>query len=88
MIAQLRVASNIFIAVVVPMHWLAGKMHELSHHNWSERLMGRPVDLLYNAFVEVESDGEKLLDGDFIMSIFLPLYKDLPELEEYLTYYF
>ena len=88
MIAQLRIASIIFIAVVVPMHWLAGKTHELGHCNWSERSMGRAVDLMYNAFVEVESDGELMLDEDFIMNIFSPLYDELPELKEHLTYYF
>jgi hypothetical protein len=88
MIAQLQVASIIFIAVVVPMHWLAGKTHELSHCNGIERSMGRAVDLLYIAFEEVKFGGKKMLDEDFIISIFLPLYEDLPELEEYLTYFF
>ena len=88
MISQLRIASIIFIAVVVPMHWLAGKTHELGHCKWSERSMGRAVDLMYNAFVEVESDGELMLDEDFRMNILSPLYAELPELKEYLTYYF
>jgi hypothetical protein len=35
LIAQLRIASIIFIAVVVPMCWLAGKTHELGHQ-WGE----------------------------------------------------
>jgi hypothetical protein len=38
--------------------------------------------------VEVESDGELMLDEDFIMNILSPLYAELPELKEYLTYYF
>ena len=33
MIAQLRIASIVFMAVVVPMCWLAGKTHELAHCN-------------------------------------------------------
>lgn len=88
MIAQLCIASIIFITVVVPMRWLAGKTHELGHRNWSERSMGRAVDLTYNAVVEVESDGELMLDEDFIMNISSPLYDELPELREHLTYYF
>ncbi len=43
---------------------------------------------MYNAFVEVESDEELMLDEDFIMNILSPLYAELPELKEYLTYYF
>ncbi len=88
MISQLRIASIVFMAVVVPMHWLAGKMHKLAHHNWSERSMGRAVDLMYNAFVEVESDGELMLNEDFIMGIFSPLYEELPEFNGYLEYFF
>ena len=88
MIAQLRIASIVFMAVVVPMRWLAGKTHELAHRNWLERSMGRAVDLMYNAFVEVESDGELMLDEDFIMGIFSPLYKELPEFNGYLEYFF
>ena len=88
MIAQLRIASIVFMAVVVPMRWLAGKTHELAHRNWSKRLMIRAVDLMYNAFVQVESDGKNMLDEDFIMNIFSPLYAELPELEENLTYFF
>ncbi len=50
--------------------------------------MGRAIDLMYDAFSEVESNGELMLDEDFIMRIFSPLYGELPEFEEYLTYFF
>jgi hypothetical protein len=70
------------------MHWLVGKTHELAHCNWSKRSMGRAEDLMYNAFVQVESDGNKMLDEDFIMNIFSPLYAEHLDLEEYLTYFF
>ena len=33
MIAQLHIASIVFMAVVVPMRWLAVKMHKLAHRN-------------------------------------------------------
>ena len=52
MIAQLHIASIVFMAMVVPMCWLAGKTHKLAHRNWSERSMGRAVNLMYNAFVK------------------------------------
>ncbi len=84
MIAQLHIASIVFMAVVVPIRWLAGNTHELTHRNWLERSMGRAVDLMYNAFVEVESDGELMLDEDFIMGIFAQLYEELPGLKAYL----
>ena len=87
MIAQLQIASIVFIAAVVPMRWLAEKTHKLGHHNWLERSMGRAVNLMYDASVEVESNRELMLNEDYIMGIFAPLYHELPELEEYLAYF-
>jgi hypothetical protein len=86
-IAQLHVASILFLVVVVPMRWLAGKTHELAHRGWGERSMGRAIDLLHVAFSKVQEDPSLLLDYDFIMNIFEPLYGDLPELEEFLEFY-
>ena len=74
----------------VPMHWLAGKTHELALATGPrDQWVGlSTVNLMYNAFVEVESEGELMLDEDFIMGIFSPLYKELPEFNGYLEYYF
>ena len=90
MIAQLRIASIVFMALVVPMRWLAGKTYELAlaHHSWLERSMGRDVNPMYNTFVEVEADRQLMLNKDFIMGIFAQLYKELPELKAYLEYFF
>ena len=49
--------------------------------------MGRAIDLLHVAFSKVQEDPSLLLDYDFIMNIFEPLYGDLPELEEFLEFY-
>ena len=50
--------------------------------------MGCALDLLHSAFVKIQTDGALLLDYDFVMKIFYPLYSDLPEFEEYISYYF
>jgi hypothetical protein len=76
MIAQLRVASILHLAVVIPMRWLAGNTHKLSEYGWGERYMGRAITLLHDAFVEVQGDGALLLEENFIMKIFSPLYED------------
>ena len=49
--------------------------------------MPRALDLIYNTFIEIQANGDKFLDEDFIMKIFEPLYTELPELETYLTFY-
>jgi hypothetical protein len=88
MIAQLRVASILHLAVVIPMRWLAGNTHKLSEYGWRERSMGRAITLLHDAFMEVQGDGALLLEENFIMTIISPLYKEIPPLKEYLDYLF
>ena len=69
------------------MRWLAGKTHELAHRNWGERSMGKAIDLLYSTFTLIQRTPSLLLDYEFIMNIFDPLYEQLPEFEEYIQFY-
>ena len=50
--------------------------------------MARALDLMYSSFIDIASEGDLFLDEDYVMNIFKPLYGELPELDEYLTYYF
>eukprot|EP00957_Ditylum_brightwellii_P061045 4633678-Ditylum_brightwellii.AAC.1 len=50
--------------------------------------MGRAIDTVYEAFLEAQLDGSKMLDEDFIMNIFSPFHEELPELEDDIAYYF
>jgi hypothetical protein len=86
-ISQLRVASVLFLAVIFLMHWLAGNMHKLAHRNWGERSMGCAIDLLHADFVKVREEPQLILDYEFIMTIFEPLYEQLPEFSDYMDYY-
>jgi hypothetical protein len=88
MIAQLRVASILHLAVVIPMRWLAGNTRKLSEFGWGERSMGRGITFLHDAFVDVQGDGALMLDKNFIMNIFSPLYEEIPPLKEYLDCHF
>jgi hypothetical protein len=56
-VAQLRVASILFLVVVVRMHWLAGNTHKLSHHQWAEPSMSWDIDILYIAFAKIPDNG-------------------------------
>ena len=87
MIAQLRVASILHLGVVLPMRWLAGNTHKLAKYGWGERSMGKAIALLHDAFVEIQSDGSLLLEQDFIMNIFSPLYNKIPPFKQYLDYH-
>lgn len=87
MIAQLRVFSILFLSLVVPWRWLAGNTHKLAHRNWGERSMSRVINIIHNFAKELLADGSKLLDDEFMLKIFSPLYEELPEFESYMTYY-
>jgi hypothetical protein len=85
-IAPLCISSILHLSVVVPMHWLAGKI-QLARRNSGERLVGRVIDLVYDAFAMVKDNGSLLPDYDFAMSIFSPVYVMLSEFKEYLEYF-
>ena len=87
-IVMTRVASIFFLAVIVPWQWLAGKTHKLAHRDWVEKDMSVICDMVYIAFKSIAADGEKMLDEDFMMNLFSPLYTKLPELQQFLKWYF
>jgi hypothetical protein len=49
--------------------------------------MSRVINIIHNFAKELLADGSKLLDDDFMLNLFSPLYEELPELEQYMTYY-
>jgi hypothetical protein len=88
MIAQLRVGGMFFMSVIVPMRWLAGNTHLLEHRQWGEKHMAKSIDLVYEAFLKIQRNNKLFLKEDFMMNIFKPLYEQVPELEEYMSWYF
>ena len=82
MTALSRLLSILHFSINVPMRWLAGKTVTLSDHNWSMRKMSTAIDRLHDALVEIEMDGEKILDEEYMMSIFKPL--KLTPLDEFM----
>ena len=56
----------------MPMRFLSGNTHHIGAvgYNWSPRSMGKSLDALHDAMVEIEQDGEKLLNEDFMGAIF------------------
>ena len=86
MVASLRVHAIILIALVLPHRWLAGNTHKLAAYGWSERSMGRALDLLEVAMEKVEADSKLFLDETFIMGIFTPLADELPPFKDYIKY--
>ena len=50
--------------------------------------MGQMLNLVYTVCVELEADGSKGLDEDYMMNIFLSLDDILPPFKKYLKYIF
>ena len=50
--------------------------------------MGRVIDLIYDAFVNIQADGTLIINYDFMMGIFGELQTELPEFNTYMTWYF
>ena len=71
--ATLRIASIFYLAIIMPMRWLSGKSHELAANGWGERSMGKALDLLHDAMLQIQANGLKMLDEDFVMNMFCPL---------------
>ena len=61
---------------------VGGQYTQISALSMGGALNGNAVDLLYEAFVKIEADGSLILDHEFMMNIFSPLYEQLPEFKK------
>ncbi len=50
--------------------------------------MGKVIDLIYDAFIAIQSDGSLILDYDFMIGIFADLQKEMHEFNTYMTWFF
>ena len=85
MIALSRLLSIIHLAICMPFRWLAGKTHELRQYNWGPMSMARVLDTLDKAMTEIKADPQKILDEDYMMTLFDEYASELPPFKEYLT---
>ena len=78
MVALARVMAIIHYKIAMPMRWLAGNTHHMPAvgYNWSARSMGKAIDALHDALVELAKDGSKFLDEDFMNNIFSEIDED------------
>ena len=49
--------------------------------------MGRAVDLLHSTFRRICNKPKLLLNYEFVMNTFQPLYHQLPEFHDYMDYF-
>ena len=83
MIALTRLLSILHLSIVMPFRWLAGKTHELAHHNWSPLSMSRVLDTLDEKLATIKANPKLILNQRFMMDIFKEYREELPEFKEY-----
>ena len=62
----------------MPMRWLAGNTHTLGQvgFDWSARSMGKAIDALHDAMMEIEKDGSLFLSEEFMDGIFSAIHEN------------
>ena len=87
MIAQLRVGSIFFLSILFPMRWLSANTHLLEHQKWGEKNMDCAIDFVYKKYLKIKECPALILKKRFMLRIFLNLYRNLPELKDYLYWH-
>ena len=92
MVALSRLFSILHFSVCMPMRFLAGQTHSIGAlgYDWSTLSMGKAIDAIENAMMEIQSDGSKIMDEGFMGSIFEKINDNGPlePLKEFMTYMF
>ena len=88
MIAVSRLFSIMYISIILPMRWLAGKTPELAEYNWGPVSMGRALDTLHKTMKEISDKPSLILDEDYMMNIFKEYIDELPPFKEYWNFMF
>ena len=70
MIVTSRMFDILNVAVCMPIRWLSGNTHKLSHHNWSACSIVRVFDILHTALNIILDDTTLIHDRSTIMFIF------------------
>ena len=78
MIALCRLFDIYHFTFCMPMRFLPGNTHHIgaAGYNWSPRSMGKSLDTFHDAMVEIENNGEKFLNEDFMGAIFNGIVED------------
>ena len=97
MVLLCRSLAILHYTVCMPMRWLSGNTHFLGRcgFDWSARSMGKAIDALEAAMIDIDSDGSLYLNEEWMRKIFSNIYTDeygnegpLAPLEDAMKYQF
>ena len=68
----------LFFKIVMPLRWLSGNTHLLGQcgFDWSVRSMGKALDALEVALIQIKDNGSLYLEEAFMNSIFSKIHTD------------
>ena len=92
MSAQSRFLCIVYFSICIPVHWLAGKAHELKdfpvwgprEEQWCTRSMGRFLDTLHEKLGEIITFPYLFLSEQYMMNLFSEYANELPPFKDYL----
>ncbi len=68
-----QVLAILYVAICIPLRWLADKTQELTESQFGVWDMGWTIDLTEDAFQTIARDSERMLDKQFMMNILEPI---------------
>ena len=85
-IASFQLLSIIHVTIVLPHRWLTGNVHLLAADNVGITDIAEVAQLIHNTLDKIASDGQLVLDQDFMMGILDPIKEQVPEFKEYMEF--
>ena len=87
-ISQSRLFAILYISFCLPMRWLAAKTPELGQWGWGPISNGNAINTLQKNMMHIVDDPTKILDEDFMMSMFSKYLNMLPLFRKYWDHLF
>jgi hypothetical protein len=84
MIAQCRVLAILHFMAMLPLRWLAGKMHEMSSYEWGAQHMSHVLDVFYQTLLLIQQSPSLFVSPMFMTSLFLSIEEMLSPFVDYL----
>lgn len=88
MVAVARLWSILHISIIMPLRWIASKVHELSDYDWCYLNIGNVYDKLKVNLQAIVDNPKLIHDEAFMMGITKQWSDELPPLKEYLHHEF
>ena len=83
MAAVARLWAILYISLLSPLRWLAGKTHKLAHRKWSYISMGKVMDKLKDDLESIIDSPDLIHSEEFMMGQLSEWEEELPEFKEH-----